>query len=107
DAEVATAELALREVAEEESIELSLRDAVEASRRVLEERARTLQHQRRDLDVASATLTERRSLLMARELELQRAIDERVASAEDALARRSEYVDEIQALHHLAALLNS
>ena len=106
ETEVAVAEFALREVAEEEAIELSLREAADVSRRELEERARTLQHQRRDLDVSSATLTERRSLLMARALELRGAIQERVERAEDALARRSEYVAEIQALQQLASLLS-
>ena len=46
---------------------LSRRELALAARREFEDRARLLQQERRELDLASATLTERRSLLMARE----------------------------------------
>jgi chromosome segregation protein len=91
-------------VADEEAVELRQREAALSRRRELDERARALQQQRRDLDVVAATLTERRSLLAAREVELRNELTDRSAAFAEAASKRSTFVDEIAALSHLIEL---
>jgi chromosome segregation protein len=103
--ELADAELALVEVAEEELAELSRSERSEQLRRDFDERARALHDRRRDLDVAAATLAERRTLLVAREVELRSDLEWREATLAEAATRGSAYADEITVLERLRGML--
>jgi chromosome segregation protein len=104
--ELAGAEIALVEVAEEELAELSRSERSEQLRREFDERARALHERRRDLDVAAATLAERRTLLVAREVELRSELDSREAALAEAASRGSSFADEIAVLERLRGMLS-
>jgi chromosome segregation protein len=103
--ELADAELALTEVAEEELAELSRSERSEQLRRDFDERARALHDRRRDLDVAAATLAERRTLLVARELELRGELESREATLAAAASKGSAFAEEIAVLERLRNML--
>ena len=103
--ELADAELALVEVAEEELAELSRSERSEQLRRDFDERAKALHDRRRDLDVAGATLAERRTLLVAREVELRSDLESREATLAEAASRGSAFADEIAVLERLQGML--
>ena len=96
------AEHTLGVVADEEAVELQQREVAAARRRELDERARALQQQRRDLDVVSATLAERRNLLVAREREVSADLDARAATFAETAVSRSSFVEEVAALRRLS-----
>jgi len=104
--ELAGAEIALVEVAEEELAELSRSERSEQLRREFDERARALHERRRDLDVAAATLAERRTLLVAREVELRSELASREAAFAEAASRGSSFADEIAVLERLRGMLS-
>ena len=104
--ELAGAEIALVEVAEEELAELSRSERSEQLRREFDERARALHERRRDLDVAAATLAERRTLLVAREVELRSELASREAALAEAASRGSSFADEIAVLERLRGMLS-
>jgi len=103
--ELAAAEIALVEVAEEELAELSRSERSEQLRREFDERARELHERRRDVDVAAATLAERRTLLVAREIELRSELASREAAFAEATSRGTAFAEEIAVLERLQGML--